>query len=127
MSNMTREQVIEWLSNQSILEISNLIKDLETKWGISSNMQLNSNPSNNVVENENKSKEKTEFNLFLSSFGTSKINVIKEVRAITGLGLKESKDLVESAPKIIKENLKKEEAESLKKRLESVGATIELK
>jgi len=125
MSNLTKDQVIEWLSAQPVLELANLVKDLEGKWGVSAAAAVAAGPAAGaaaaVVE------EKTEFNVVLLEAGANKIGVIKEVRAITGLGLKEAKDLVEAAPKPVKENAPKAEAEEIKKKLEAAGAKVELK
>ena len=117
MSNITKDQVIEWLSGQSIIDLAALVKDLEGKWGVSA---AAAGPAAAA-------EEKTEFNVVLLEAGANKIGVIKEVRAITGLGLKEAKDLVEGAPKNVKENVNKTEAEDLKKKLEAAGAKVELK
>ncbi|MDR2396432.1 MAG: 50S ribosomal protein L7/L12 [Puniceicoccales bacterium] len=125
MSNLKKDQVIEWLSNQSVLEIADLVKDLEAKWGVSAAAPVAVATAPVAVEQA--VEEKTEFNVILADAGASKINVIKEIRAITGLGLKEAKDLVEGAPKAVKESIGKQEAEDLKKRLESAGAKVEVK
>ena len=119
MSNITKDQVIEWLSSQSVLEIAGLVKDLETKWGVSAAAP--------VAAAAPAAEAQTEFTVVLTEAGANKIGVIKEVRAITGLGLKEAKDLVEGAPKPVKENVAKAEAEDLKKKLEAAGAKVELK
>jgi large subunit ribosomal protein L7/L12 len=126
MSNITKDQVIEWLSAQPVLELANLVKDLEGKWGVSAAAAVAAGPAAGgaaaaVVE------EKTEFNVILAEAGANKIGVIKEVRAITGLGLKEAKDLVEGAPKPVKEGASKADAEDIKKKLEAAGAKVELK
>ncbi len=126
MSNITKDQVIEWLSAQPVLELANLVKDLEGKWGVSAAAAVAAGPAAGgaaaaVVE------EKTEFNVILAAAGANKIGVIKEVRAITGLGLKEAKDLVEGAPKAVKEGATKADAEEIKKKLEAAGAVVELK
>ena len=114
MSTITKDQVIEWLSSQSIIDLAALVKDLEGKWGVSAAAAA-------------PAEEKTEFTVVLKEAGANKIGVIKEVRAITGLGLKEAKDLVEAAPKNVKENAPKAEAEEIKKKLEAAGAKVELK
>jgi len=126
MSNITKDQVIEWLSAQPILDLAALVKELETKWGVSAAAAAGpaaaaAGPAAAAAE------EKTEFTVVLLEAGANKINVIKEVRAITGLGLKEAKDLVEAAPKEVKADLPKDEAEKLKKQLEGAGAKVELK
>lgn len=126
MSNITREEVIEWLSSQSVLEIAGLVKDLEEKWGVSAAAPVAvaaAGPAAAAVEEE----EKTEFDVILQEAGANKIAVIKEVRAITGLGLKEAKDLVDGAPSTVKEQVSKAEAEELKAKLEEAGAEVELK
>ena len=115
MAEIKKEEVINWLSNQSVIEIADLVKELEDKWGVSA-----------AEANASSQEEKTEFDVILKSFGGNKIAVIKEVRSITGLGLKEAKDLVESAPKPIKEAIDKNESEEIKKKLEAVGAEVEI-
>ena len=126
MSNITKDQVIEWLSAQTILDLAALVKDLEGKWGVSAAAAAGpavaaaAAPAAAAVE-------QTEFTVVLKEAGANKIGVIKEVRAITGLGLKEAKDLVEAAPKPVKENAPKAEAEEIKKKLEAAGAKVELK
>ncbi len=128
MSNITKDQVIEWLSGQSILELAALVKDLETKWGVSAAAAVAAAPAGGApAAGAAAAEEKTEFNVVLTDAGANKIGVIKEVRAITGLGLKEAKDLVEGAPKPVKENVAKAEAEDIKKKLEAAGAKVELK
>lgn len=126
MSDITKDQVIEWLSNQSVLEIAGLVKDLEEKWGVSAAAPVAvaaaASPAAAAA-----AEEKTEFNVVLADAGANKINVIKEVRAITGLGLIEAKDLVSNAPKAIKEGVSKQEAEEIKAKLEAAGAKVELK
>ena len=130
MSNITKEQVIEWLSSQSVLEIAGLVKDLETKWGVSAAapVAVAAAPAAGAAAAAAPAAEaQTEFTIILKEAGANKIGVIKEVRAITGLGLKEAKDLVEGAPKPVKENAPKAEAEDIKKKLEAAGAKVELK
>ena len=127
MADITKEAVIEWLSNQSVLEIAGLVKDLEEKWGVSAAAPVAAIAAAPAAEGGAAEEEKTEFDVILKSFGSNKIAVIKEVRSITGLGLKEAKDLVESAPKAIKEATTKEDAEDLKKKLEATGAEVEIK
>jgi len=126
MSNITKEQVIEWLSGQSVLEIAGLVKDLEAKWGVSAAapVAVAAAPAAAAAA---PAEEKTEFTVVLVEAGANKIGAIKEVRAITGLGLKEAKDLVEGAPKPVKEGATKQEAEEIKKKLEAAGAKVELK
>ncbi len=125
MSNITKDQVIEWLSSQTILDLAALVKDLEGKWGVSAAAAVAAGPAAGAVAAV--AEEKTEFNVVLVEAGANKIGVIKEVRAITGLGLKEAKDLVEGAPKPVKEGASKADAEDIKKKLEAAGAKVELK
>ncbi|HSI10089.1 MAG: 50S ribosomal protein L7/L12 [Rariglobus sp.] len=126
MSNLTKDQVIEWLSAQPVLELANLVKDLEGKWGVSAAAAVAAGPAAGGAVAA-VAEEKTEFNVVLTDAGANKIGVIKEVRAITGLGLKEAKDLVEGAPKPVKEGASKADAEDIKKKLEAAGAKVELK
>ena len=128
MSNITKDQVIEWLSGQSILELAALVKDLEGTWGVSAAAAVAAAPAGGAAAAAAPAAEaQTEFTIVLKDAGANKIGVIKEVRAITGLGLKEAKDLVEGAPKPVKENVAKAEAEDIKKKLEAAGAKVELK
>ena len=126
MSNITKDQVIEWLSGQSVLDLAALVKDLEGKWGVSAAAAAAAGPAAGAGPAA-AAEEKTEFTVVLLEAGANKIGVIKEVRAITGLGLKEAKDLVEGAPKPVKEGANKAEAEEIKKKLEAAGAKVELK
>lgn len=128
MADITKEDVIEWLSNQSVLEIAGLVKDLEEKWGVSAAAPVAVAAAAPGAGGEAAAEEeKTEFDVILKGHGSNKIAVIKEVRGITGLGLKEAKDLVEGAPKAVKEATTKEDAEELKKKLEAAGAEVEIK
>src|SRR4051812_40323250 len=157
MSTVTKDQVIEWLSAQPVLELAALVKDLEGKWGVSAAAAAGpaaAGPAAAAPAAPLKDLEagggfpppppagpaaagpaaaapaaeaQTEFTVVLKEAGANKIGVIKEVRAITGLGLKEAKDLVEGAPKNVKENAPKAEAEDIKKKLEAAGAKVELK
>ena len=126
-TTITKDQVIEWLSGQPTIEIAGLVKDLETKWGVSAAAPVavaaaGAGAAAAPVE------EKTSFDIILKEVDPAKkINVIKEVRAVTNLGLAEAKALVESAPKTVKESVPKAEAEELKKKLEAAGAKVELK
>ncbi len=122
------EKIAEDLSALPVVEAAELAKMLEDKWGVSAAaaVMVATTPGEGGG-GEAAVEEKTEFDVVLAAFGEKKINVIKEVRAVTGLGLKEAKDLVESAPKPIKEGIGKSEAEEIKKKLEDVGATVELK
>ena len=127
MASITKDQVIDFIANMSVLEMSELVKEMEEKFGVSAATASVAAAPSNVGTTESATEEKTEFDVILTSFGDKKINVIKEVRSITGLGLKEAKDLVESAPKPVKEGASKDEAEELKKKLEGAGATVEVK
>ena len=126
MSNITKDQVIEWLSGQTILDLAALVKDLEGKWGVSAAAAA-APAAAGAAAPAAAAIEQTEFTVVLKEAGANKIGVIKEVRAITGLGLKEAKDLVEGAPKPVKENVSKADAEEIKKKLEAAGAKVELK
>lgn len=124
MANL--EKIADELSGLTVLEAADLAKLLEEKWGVSAAAPVAvaaAAPADGAAPAE----EQSEFDVILASFGEKKINVIKEIRAITGLGLKEAKDLVESAPKEIKEGVEKDEAEKLKEQLEAAGATVEIK
>ena len=127
MSNITKEQVIEWLSSQSVLDIAGLVKELEAKWGVSAAAPVAVAAAPAAAAAAAPVEEKTEFTVMLVEAGANKIGAIKEVRAITGLGLKEAKDLVEGAPKAVKEGVSKQEADEIKKKLEAAGAKVELK
>jgi large subunit ribosomal protein L7/L12 len=124
MSTVSKEQVITYIENLSVIDLSNLVKELETKFGVSSAPVAVAVAGGAGAA---AAAEKTEFDVILTSGGDNKINVIKEVRAITGLGLKEAKDLVEGAPKAVKEGIAKKDAEEMKKKLEAAGAKVELK
>ncbi len=121
-------EFIDWIEQISVLELSKLVKALEDRLGVSAAAPMVA-VAGGVAGGDAgaAAEEKTEFTVVLASAGAQKINVIKEVRAITGLGLKDSKDLVEGAPKPVKEGVSKEEAEEIKKKLEGAGATVELK
>ena len=127
MSNITKDQVIEWLSAQPVIELAALVKDLEGKWGVSAAAAVVAAAPGAAAAGAAPAEEKTEFNVVLTDAGANKIGVIKEVRAITGLGLKEAKDLVEGAPKPVKEGVNKAESEEIKKKLEAAGAKVQLK
>ena len=130
MSDITKDQVIEWLSSQSVIEVAELVKELEEKWGVSAAAPAAvavAAPASGGEAGGAATEEKTEFDVVLTEFGGNKIAVIKEVRGITGLGLKEAKELVESAPKPVKEGVSKEEAEEISKKLEAAGAKAEVK
>jgi len=119
-------QIADDLSNLTVIEAAELSKILEEKWGVSAAAPVAVAGAAAPAAAE-EAEEQTEFNVILAAFGEKKINVIKEVRAITGLGLKEAKTLVEEAPKEVKEGVSKEEAEKLKEQLEGAGATVEIK
>jgi len=122
------EKIAEDLSNLTVLEAAELTKLLEEKWGVSAAAAAVAMPGAAAGGGDAAAvEEKTEFDVILAEIGEKKINVIKEVRAVTGLGLKEAKDLVEGAPKAVKEGVDKDEAEKIKKQLEDVGAKVELK
>ncbi len=128
MANITKDQVIEFISNMSVLEMSELVTEMEEKFGVSAAAAAVVAPAAvGSTDSAAPAEEKTEFDVILTSIGEKKINVIKEVRGITGLGLKEAKEAVESAPKAIKEGVPKEEAEEIKKKLEEAGASAEIK
>ena len=127
MASITKDQVIDFIANMSVLEMSELVKEMEEKFGVSAAAASIAAAPTNVGATESAPEEKTEFDVVLTSFGDKKINVIKEVRGITGLGLKEAKEAVEAAPKAIKEGASKEEAEEIKKKLEEAGASAEIK
>jgi large subunit ribosomal protein L7/L12 len=128
MSDITKDQVIDWLSNQSVIETADLVKQLEEKWGVSAAAPVAAAavaPAGDAGAAS--AEEKSEFDVVLVEFGGNKIAVIKEVRAITGLGLKEAKELVEGAPKPVKEGVSKDEAAEVSKKLEAAGAKVEIK
>uniref|UniRef100_A0A7V5XFQ5 Large ribosomal subunit protein bL12 n=1 Tax=Thermodesulfobacterium geofontis TaxID=1295609 RepID=A0A7V5XFQ5_9BACT len=128
---VTKEEVIEFIANMSVLELSQFIKELEEKFGVTAAAPIAAvaavAPQAAVGEAAPAVEEKTEFDVILADIGSNKINVIKVVREITGLGLKEAKELVESVPKPLKTGISKEEAETIKKKLEEVGAKVEIK
>ncbi|MCU0585853.1 MAG: 50S ribosomal protein L7/L12 [Desulfobacterales bacterium] len=126
MANVTKEDVVQFISDMSVLELSQFVKELEEKFGVSAAApvaMMAAGPAAAAAPVE----EKTEFDVILTAHGEKKINVIKEVRAITGLGLKEAKDLVETPPKAVKEGVSKADAEKIKAQLEGAGATVEIK
>lgn len=127
MADVTKEDVIEFVSNMSVLELSELVKELEDKFGVSAAapVVVAAGPVAGAAHAE--AEEKTEFDVILSEIGDKKIQVIKAIRAITGLGLKEAKAVVDEAPKPVKEGVSKEEAEEVKKQLEEAGASVEIK
>ena len=130
MAAITKEQVIEFISNMSVLELSDLVKEMEEKFGVSAAAVAVASAAGGAqaaAGETEAAEEQTEFTVVLNAAGDKKINVIKEVRAITGLGLKEAKDFVEGAPNNVKEAVSKEEAEEIVKKLEEVGASVEIK
>jgi large subunit ribosomal protein L7/L12 len=127
MSNVTKEQVVAFLENLTLLQAAELVKELEDKFGVSAAAPVAFAPMPGAGAAAAPVEEKTEFTVVLTDAGDKKINVIKEIRAITGLGLKEAKDLVEGAPKEVKANIPKEEAAKIKDVLEKAGAKVELK
>jgi large subunit ribosomal protein L7/L12 len=127
MPDITREDVVTFIENMTVLELSQFIKDLQERFGVSAAMPMAMPAGGGAATAEAPQEEKTEFDVILSGAGDKKIQVIKVVRAITGLGLKEAKDLVDGAPKPVKEKISKDEAEELKKQLEEVGAAVEIK
>ncbi|MBM4361894.1 MAG: 50S ribosomal protein L7/L12 [Deltaproteobacteria bacterium] len=128
MADITKEQVVDYLSNLPVIQIAELVKELETKWGVSAApVAVAAAGGGGGGAAAAAVEEKTEFDVILVDGGANKIQVIKTVREITNLGLKEAKDLVEGAPKAIKEGVGKEEADDLKKKLEGAGAKVEVK
>ena len=128
MADITKDDVIEFIANMSVLDLSELVKELEDKFGVSAAAPVafaaGAMPAGDAGAVE---EEQTEFDVILETFGDKKINVIKEVRAITGLGLKEAKALVEEAPKPVKEGVSKEDAQKIKEQLEGAGAQVSVK
>lgn len=126
---LTRDEIKEALGQLPVLELVELINELETDWGVSAAapVAIAAAPGAGAADGAAAEEEQTEFNVILSAFGDNKVGVIKVVRALTGMGLKEAKDLVEGVPSTIKEGVPKDEAESVKKDLEGAGATVEIK
>ncbi len=127
MADLSREQVVDYLSNLPVIQIADLIKVLEEKWGVKAAPVAVAGPAVAAAGPAAAAEEQTEFTVELKEAGANKINVIKVVREITGLGLKEAKDLVEAAPKAVKEGVSKADAADFKKKLEDAGAKVELK
>lgn len=127
MSNITKQDVIEFIANMSVLELSELVKEMETKFGVSAAAPVAMVAAAGPAAAASQAEEQTEFSVILMSHGDKKIQIIKEVRAITNLGLKEAKTLVDEVPKPVKEGVSKEEAEKIKKQLEEAGAQVEIK
>jgi large subunit ribosomal protein L7/L12 len=127
MSTITKEDVVTFIENMTVLELSALVKELEEKFGVSAAAPMMAAVAAPGAATAAPAEEQTEFNAILTGFGAEKIQVIKVVRAITSLGLKEAKDLVEGVPKPIKEAVSKDEAAEIKKKIEEVGGTVEIK
>jgi len=128
MAEITKEQVVDYLSNLPVIQIAALVKELEEKWGVSAApVAIAGGAGGGAAAAAAPAEEKTEFDVILADGGANKIQVIKAVREITNLGLKEAKDLVEGAPKPVKEGVGKDEAEEIKKKLEGAGAKVEVK
>ena len=127
MAEVNMESFIDYVENMTVLELSKLVKALEERLGVSAAAPVAVAAVAGAAAAAAAAEEKTEFDVVLASFGDNKVGVIKEVRAITGLGLKEAKDLVEAAPKAIKEAVSKEEADKIKAQLEGAGAKVEIK
>lgn len=123
---ITKEDVLEYISNLSVLELSELVKEFEEKFGVSAAPTVVAGASG-ATGGAAAAEEKTEFSVVITNSGDKKINVIKVVREVTGLGLKEAKDATEQVPYVLKEGVNKEEAENIKKKLEEVGAKVEIK
>ena len=126
MSDITKDQVVDFLSNLTIIEISDLVSELEDKWGVSAAAPVAVAAGGGAGGGE-AAEEQTEFDVILTGAGAKKVNVIKVVRSITGLGLKEAKAVVDGAPSPLKEAVSKEEAEEVKKQVEEAGGTVEVK
>ena len=127
MADITRDQVVDYLSNLPVIQIAELIKTLEDKWGVKAAPAAVAVAAGPAAPTAAPVEEKTEFDVVLKAAGEKKINVIKAVREVTSLGLKEAKDLVEAAPKAVKEGVPKADAEKLRAKLEAEGAKVELK
>lgn len=127
MADVTREQVVDFLSNLPVIQMAELIKELENKWGVKAAPAAVAVAAGPAAAAPAAAEEQTEFNVILTDVGANKINVIKAVREVTSLGLKEAKDLVEGAPKPIKEGATKDEAAAIKKKFEEAGAKVEIK
>ena len=127
MADITKENVIEFIANMTVLELSELVKEMEEKFGVSAAAPVAVAAAAPGEAGGASVEEKTEFDVILTTFGDKKIQVIKEVRAITGLGLKDAKTLVDEVPKPVKEGISKEDAEKIKSQLEEAGAQVEIK
>lgn len=124
---VSKEDILETISNMSVMEVVDLISAMEEKFGVSAAAAVAAVPMAGAAAGAAAAEEQTEFNVVMTSFGANKVNVIKAVRAITGLGLKEAKDMVEGAPATVKEGVSKDDAAKMKKELEEAGATVEVK
>lgn len=124
---VSKEDILETIANMSVMEVVDLISAMEEKFGVSAAAAVAAAPAAAGGGEAAAAEEKTEFDVVMTSFGSNKVGVIKVVRAITGLGLKEAKDMVEGAPSTVKEGASKDEAEDVKKQLEEAGASVELK
>jgi large subunit ribosomal protein L7/L12 len=125
---VSKEEILETISNMTVMEVVDLISAMEEKFGVSAaSVAVAAAPAAGGAAAAAPAEEQTEFNVVMSSFGANKVNVIKVVRAITGLGLKEAKDLVEGVPSLVKEGVSKDEAANIKKQLEEAGASVEVK
>jgi large subunit ribosomal protein L7/L12 len=124
---VSREEIIEVLSNMSVLEVTQLVSELEEKWGVSAAAPVAVAAAGGPAAEAAAAEEKTEFDVVMTSFGSNKVGVIKAIRTITGLGLKEAKDMVEGVPATVKEGVSKDEADGIKKQLEEAGASVEVK
>ncbi len=127
MADITKEDVIEFIANMSVIELSGLVKEMEEKFGVSAAAPVAVAAIGTAEAGAAAAEEKTEFDVILTSFGDKKIAVIKEVRVVTGLGLKEAKNLVDGVPAPVKEGIEKDEAEKIKAQLEEAGAQVEIK
>lgn len=127
MADITKEDVIEFIANMTVLELSELVKEMEEKFGVSAAAPIAVAAAVSGDAGGDQAEEKTEFDVILTTFGDKKIQVIKEVRAITSLGLKDAKTLVDEVPKPVKEGVSKDEAEKIKSQLEDAGAQVEIK
>jgi large subunit ribosomal protein L7/L12 len=126
-SNITKEDVVKFIEGMTVLELSELVKELEEKFGVSAAAPVAVSQVASGGDQAAQAEEKTEFDVILTGFGDQKIQVIKVIRAITGLGLKEAKDMVDGVPKPIKDGISKDEAADIKKKIEEVGGTVEIK
>ncbi|MDZ7830097.1 MAG: 50S ribosomal protein L7/L12 [Halofilum sp. (in: g-proteobacteria)] len=124
---VSKEDILETISNMTVMEVVDLISAMEEKFGVTAAAAVAAAPAAGGGEAAEAAEEQTEFDVVMTSFGDNKVGVIKAVRAITGLGLKEAKDMVEGVPATVKEGLEKEDAEAMKKQLEEAGASVELK